>query len=120
MAKKRVVKKRPLKRVRQSKPKKVSFQPKRNILDPAYIKWRDTVYTRDKYRCRWCNRKSKIINAHHIRRWADFPSLRFMVSNGITLCKKCHEKVKNKEDQYAQFFFSLLSQALLKHIKNVL
>lgn len=102
----------------QVRKKKATAQPRRNILDPAYIAWRGAVYARDNFTCRWCKRKKKHINAHHIRRWANYPSLRFVVSNGITLCTHCHAKVKDKEEEYSIFFTKLLMQALLEQIKN--
>ncbi len=115
-----MAKKRKKPTIRITKRKKVAFNPRRNILDPAYIKWREAVYERDGFTCRWCKRKKKHINAHHIRRWATFPSLRFMVSNGITLCAHCHGKVKNKEEEYAPFFLTLLTQQLLSKIKDAI
>ena len=81
----------------------------RNFKDPVYVNWRKKVYARDKYTCQWpgCKSKKKL-NAHHIKRWADNPILRFEVNNGITLCWRCHKNIQNKEEQYEQFFFKIL------------
>ena len=81
----------------------------RNFKDPVYVAWRKKIYARDKYTCQWpeCKSKKKL-NAHHIKRWADNPILRFEVNNGITLCWRCHKNIQNKEEQYEQFFFKIL------------
>jgi 5-methylcytosine-specific restriction endonuclease McrA len=65
---------------------------------PEYKAWRKAVYARDRYRCRLCGGKGKL-QAHHVKRWADHPELRFAVSNGVTLCKACHQKTAGKELQ---------------------
>lgn len=73
--------------------------------DPSYIKWRKEVYKRDNFTCQWpgCSQKRKL-NAHHIRKWADFPGLRFLVDNGITLCFMHHKMIKNMEEIYESVF----------------
>lgn len=57
-----------------------------------YKKWRQEVYKRDDYKCKKCKSKEKI-NAHHILSWNHYPEFRYEVSNGITLCAKCHIKI---------------------------
>ena len=83
---------------------------KRNFSDPQYKEWRNKVYKRDKFLCQWphCNQRTKL-NAHHIKRWSDFPGLRFVVDNGITLCKQHHEMIKNLEDVYAPTFMRIVA-----------
>ena len=83
----------------------------RDYNDPKYKAWRTAVYVRDKFTCRLCGSKHKRkLNAHHIRRWADHPHLRFEVSNGITLCYSCHQKTIGREEQFEQTFQTILSQ----------
>ena len=74
----------------------------RNFNDPKYVEWRQAVYARDGFRCRMpaCNSKRGVLHAHHIKRWADHPTLRYVVSNGVTLCKDCHKKVTTNEEAY--------------------
>jgi hypothetical protein len=61
-----------------------------------YKTWRESVFIRDNYTCQKCNAKG-YIEAHHIKLWCDYPELRFLVDNGITLCKPCH---KNEHKTY--------------------
>ena len=88
----------------------------RNFNDPKYITWRNEVYNRDKHNCQWpgCIRR-RGLNAHHIRRWANFPTLRFLVNNGITLCKIHHKFIKGREDDYIILFNQIL-QMKAKHV----
>jgi len=76
----------------------------RNYKDRKYIKWRNAVFARDEHRCQLCKnakkQKKSSLEAHHIKKWIDFPELRFVLSNGISLCKEHHTEVTGKEDQY--------------------
>jgi hypothetical protein len=96
----------------------------RNFSDPRYLTWRRMVRERDGYKCRKCGwtptQKQKFTSlvCHHIRRWADQPTLRFAVGNGITLCKKCHKVVTGNEDAYAPLFLMLAYQSAVKERAN--
>lgn len=57
---------------------------------PEYKLWRKAVFVRDNYTCIWCGTKNKTIKADHIKRFADYPELRFAIDNGRTLCDRCH------------------------------
>ncbi len=57
-----------------------------------YAQWRKAVFERDAYTCQECGKRGGKLNAHHICSWASFPAMRFEISNGITLCEKCHKR----------------------------
>lgn len=58
--------------------------------------WRRTVFVRDVFTCQDCGARQTYVEAHHIKPWSKFPELRFVPSNGITLCKTCHNKIHAK------------------------
>lgn len=65
-----------------------------------YKKWRRQVYERDNFRCQICGQVGGNLNAHHIKTFKDYPELRFELSNGITLCERCHRDL-HKRIRYA-------------------
>lgn len=69
------------------------------------------IYSRDFFKCQWpgCESKSKL-NAHHIKKWSDYPGLRYNINNGITLCKNHHDRIKNMESDFELFFLKLVAQ----------
>lgn len=72
-----------------------------------YIKWRYEVYRNDNYTCQICGAKGKRIEAHHIKKFSDFPELRFDIKNGITLCFNCHRQICGKEKLVEKYFLGL-------------
>jgi 5-methylcytosine-specific restriction endonuclease McrA len=51
---------------------------------------------RDDFTCRHCGVIGVKLHAHHILPWKQYPEHRADVSNGITLCIKCHRAVHSK------------------------
>lgn len=62
-----------------------------------YKQWRTEVFKRDNFICRICGTTGgRIMNAHHIQRYIDYPEKRYDINNGVTLCKTCHCLVHSK------------------------
>jgi len=66
----------------------------RNKLE--YSKWRKEVFKRDNFTCSKCGEYGGTLNAHHIEHWVDNKAKRFDVTNGQTLCVKCHKDIHRK------------------------
>lgn len=60
-----------------------------------YRDWRKAVFERDGSKCIVCSATEQL-EGHHIKSWALHPDLRFVVSNGQTLCKSCHYAAHGK------------------------
>lgn len=56
--------------------------------------WSNAVKKRDKWTCKNCgyigHKASSNICAHHLIHYKLEPKLRFVVANGLTVCRKCH------------------------------
>ena len=83
---------------------KVRKAPKnaRDRNSKEYKEWRLAVFKRDNYKCCCCNKTGKKLNAHHIKRWSEYPSLRYDIDNGITLCESCHKAIHKMGDKYGK------------------
>lgn len=74
----------------------ITFENSKIRFSKEYIEWRNAVRKKDNSTCQNCGFNShqagKMI-AHHIKGFANYPELRFDVSNGIILCRPCHSLV---------------------------
>ena len=102
-----------------TKKKKRISRSSRDYNSPHYRRWRDDIKIRDNYTCQWPGCLSRRqLQVHHIKTWAKYPALRFVPANGITLCKKCHDMVSGKEQDYEAFFYKLLEWQVLDKLKK--
>jgi len=81
---------------------------RRNL--PELRQWRVLVFKRDNYTCQICGNRSCNLNAHHLDGWHWCKERRFDLSNGVTLCSKCHKdyhskygRKNNTEQQFIEF-----------------
>jgi 5-methylcytosine-specific restriction endonuclease McrA len=58
------------------------------------IKWRRLIFKRDDYKCTVCNKKGHL-NAHHLENYSSNKEKRYLLNNGVTLCKECHKLFHN-------------------------
>jgi 5-methylcytosine-specific restriction endonuclease McrA len=77
---------------------------------PQYTNWRTQVFGRDNFTCQECGQRGSWLEVHHVKHFANIlkehniQSLEsaihcdelWDINNGITLCKKCHNKTKRK------------------------
>ena len=76
----------------------------------SYKEWRNTVFTRDNFTDQKTKERGGILHPHHILNFAQYPELRFNVSNGITLSEQSHKlfhkiygKKNNTHEQIVEF-----------------
>lgn len=48
------------------------------------------ILKRDNYTCNMCGVKGHYLQVNHIKKWSDYPELRFDLDNCETLCMSCH------------------------------
>lgn len=67
---------------------------------------RKATILRDGYKCMECGKTDCILEVHHIkpRRLGGSDT----ISNLITLCSKCHDKTKNKEEQFMSRYYAII------------
>ncbi|MFA5351587.1 MAG: NUMOD3 domain-containing DNA-binding protein [Candidatus Omnitrophota bacterium] len=75
----------------------------RNSLE--YKLWREAIFKRDNYTCQICGKRGGDMRANHIKKFADYPELRFDLNNGITICKECDYKwIIGHEPEWESYF----------------
>ena len=75
----------------------ISSLNKRLRTSIRFKEWRERVFKRDNYTCQKCHIKGGILHPHHIVPLAEclamnFKEMIFMLINGLTLCKSCHQE----------------------------
>ena len=76
----------------------------------AYMDWRKDIKNRDNWKCRLLSANCiGQLEAHHIFNWIDYPELRYVLTNGITLCAFHHPRGREEEKRMIPIFQELLS-----------
>lgn len=83
----------------------------------GYNNWGYSVFERDDYTCQCCGKKSDSdITAHHMDGYNWCKDRRVGVSNGITLCEKCHTKFHKTygygDNTESQFLYWLIENGI--------
>jgi len=60
--------------------------------DPEFERWARAVKVNDDFTCQICSAKGVYLEAHHKNGWNAFPDERYDLDNGVTLCKRCHDR----------------------------
>ena len=79
-------------------------------LDGQYREWMFSIKNRDGWKCRLFNDDcSGRLESHHIFNWIEYPELRYILTNGITLCAFHHPRGREEEKRMIPIFQELLS-----------
>lgn len=78
--------------------KKAYFTSAENLKyhSDEYKEWRAACFARDGKKCVLCGskgRKNNPLQVDHIKSYQNNPELRFDVSNGRVVCRRCHSKL---------------------------
>lgn len=77
---------------------------------PIYKAWVKDVRDRDNWKCRLLNKEcSGRLEVHHIFGFTEYPELKYIINNGITLCHFHHPRKREEEKRMIPIFQELLS-----------
>ena len=71
--------------------------------------WRESVFERDNYTCQECGITNVYLEPHHIVPIRSDCNKVFELTNGITLCRPCHQKTVWKESDYIEKYTQLVA-----------
>ena len=85
----------------------ITPERKKAYFSKEYKQWRSDVFQRDNWTCQTCGARG-YVEAHHIKDWARFPQLRYVLDNGVALCRECHKLTDNfgykgRRDEHTNF-----------------
>lgn len=64
--------------------------------------------TREPVRC--LSAGLKRLNVHHVQPWSKAAHMRFETFNLITLCRNCHDSIKDQEHHYISLFMGIIKK----------
>jgi len=113
---------------RKKKAKRISARIKHNIkksknrrrYSHKYLMMRNAVLLRDRYECQMCGNTGVKLECHHVLRWAKSVAVRQNKRNLISLCKVCHNSIRNKEDRYISIFRAKIARNTIRARKEKL
>lgn len=81
----------------------------RSYDDPLYKEARAKTLKRDGHKCQMpdCGSRKRL-NVHHIHPWSKASLMRYETYNLITLCRKCHDSIKDREHHYTGLFSEIV------------
>lgn len=84
-------------------------------------KWAREVKERDSYTCQICNVRGGNLRSNHIKKFSDYPTLRTILTNGVTICKDCDVKfVLHREKEWEDYFnLNLQNRGYLERTQSV-
>lgn len=91
-------------------PNRTSDRREKERKTSPHVNWARQVKDRDTYTCQFCDQRGRALVSHHLMAYANYPELRLDISNGVTLCTRCHiafhkryGKGDNTRDQFEEF-----------------
>lgn len=81
-------------------------------LQRQHADWSALVIERDQHRCQKCGAIGHL-EAHHIWPQSGYENLRYLLRNGIALCRPCHESAYHAPEVSPGQFLELASEASL-------
>jgi len=80
----------------------ISPEGYKNAMTPEAKLWRRLVLERNNFTCQDCGsmpeKSNHMLHAHHTKPQDEYPELMFDISNGRTLCAKCHAKYRRNRN----------------------
>ncbi len=90
----------------------ITPENQRLVASPEYRQWQKAVFKRDENTCQLCNKTKCPLAAHHIYMKAKYSERVLDIDNGITLCDKCHHKTIGQEEEYIDYFTTIIEGVL--------